>query len=124
MRILPTFQSYTVDYRLGQFRRVPLDEEPEFIEFESEQGQRLLEGVRQDQSLVIRHEGEDPSAWVCVCGNRTTEDGFVGCTWAGDAVASWVAIVDTGLYSCRHCGRIIDAGSLAVMSLASMEERG
>jgi len=124
MRIPPTFQSYTVDYRLGQFRRVPLDEEPEFIEFESQQGQRLLEGVRQDRRLVIRHEGADPSAWVCVCGNRTTEDGFVGCTWAGEPLASLVAILETGLYSCRRCGRTIDAGSLAVMSLASMDELG
>lgn len=43
VRTLKTFQGYTVDIRLQQFRKVPLDELPEFIEFDSKEGQALLE---------------------------------------------------------------------------------
>ena len=42
MNILPTYKGYTVDYRLKQFRKVPLDSLPEFVEFDSDKGDRLL----------------------------------------------------------------------------------
>ena len=42
MNILPTYKGYTVDYRLKQFRKVPLDRLPEFVEFDSDKGDELL----------------------------------------------------------------------------------
>jgi len=41
---LPTFNGYTIDARLRQFRKVEHGENPqiEFIDFDSEQGQELL----------------------------------------------------------------------------------
>ena len=41
---LPTFNGYTVDIRLKQFRKVEYGENPqiEFIDFDSEKGQELL----------------------------------------------------------------------------------
>jgi hypothetical protein len=42
-RWLPEFAGYTVDARLRQFRKVPADGWPEYIEFASPEGERLLE---------------------------------------------------------------------------------
>jgi len=44
IRQLPTFKGYTVDARLKQFRRVDPQWGMEFIEFNSEKGEKLLEG--------------------------------------------------------------------------------
>lgn len=41
-RTLPTFNGYTVDERLREFRKVPLDGLPEFIPFDSPEGRRLV----------------------------------------------------------------------------------
>ena len=38
---LQTFQGYTVDFRLKQFRKVTVDALPEFIDFDSPEGQQL-----------------------------------------------------------------------------------
>jgi hypothetical protein len=38
---LPTFCGYTVDVRLKEFRRIPLDEPHEFMPFKSEDGDFL-----------------------------------------------------------------------------------
>lgn len=43
IRQLPVFKGYTVDARLKQFRRVDPDWGMEFIEFNSEKGEILLE---------------------------------------------------------------------------------
>jgi len=42
---LPTFNGWTIDARLRQFRKVERSNAPkiEFIEFDSEEGQELLE---------------------------------------------------------------------------------
>jgi hypothetical protein len=40
--ILPTFKGYTVDARLGQFRKVFKSGAIEFLEFDSEKGDVLL----------------------------------------------------------------------------------
>ncbi|MBD3180726.1 hypothetical protein GF312_00435 [Candidatus Poribacteria bacterium] len=40
--ILPTFKGYTVDTRLHQFRKVNPDTSIEFIDFGSEEGDKLL----------------------------------------------------------------------------------
>lgn len=43
---LPTFKGYTVDVRVGEFRKIPFDgngdEEWEWIDFDSEEGDKLL----------------------------------------------------------------------------------
>ncbi len=46
---LPTFKGYTVDARLRQFRKVSHGESPqiEFIDFNSEEGQGLLEEMKE-----------------------------------------------------------------------------
>ena len=42
IRILPVFKGYTVDARLGQFRKVFKSGAIEFLEFDSEKGDVLL----------------------------------------------------------------------------------
>ena len=42
IRILPIFKGYTVDMRLQEFRKISLNELPEFIPFTSDKGARLL----------------------------------------------------------------------------------
>lgn len=39
---LPTFDGWTVDFRLQEFRRMIPDEECSFVPFESEEGEELL----------------------------------------------------------------------------------
>ena len=41
VRQLQTFQGYTVDFRLQQFRKIPVDALPEFIDFDSSEGEKL-----------------------------------------------------------------------------------
>lgn len=43
VRTLKEFKGYTIDIRLQQFRKFPMDDLPEFIEFDSKEGQELLE---------------------------------------------------------------------------------
>lgn len=42
IRILPVFKGYTVDARLGQFRKVFKSGGIEFLEFDSEKGDKIL----------------------------------------------------------------------------------
>jgi len=42
MNILSTFNGYTIDFRLKEFRRIVYGEPLEFIPFDSEKGQQLL----------------------------------------------------------------------------------
>jgi hypothetical protein len=46
---LPTFKGWTIDARLKQFRKVSRGESPEieFIDFNSEEGQALLDELRE-----------------------------------------------------------------------------
>jgi hypothetical protein len=43
IRILNVFSGYTVDLRLKQFRKANIGEDLEFIEFNSNEGQALLQ---------------------------------------------------------------------------------
>lgn len=43
---LPTYRGYTIDKRLGQFRKVIHCCQIEFIEFDSEEGKKLLREMR------------------------------------------------------------------------------
>ncbi len=57
MRELPTWRGYTVDRRLRQLRKVPLDAWPEFIDFDSEEGRRLLdEMLASEDGRRLLHE--------------------------------------------------------------------
>ncbi len=48
---LPTFQEYTIDYRLEEFRKVNHEtQEIEFIPFNSEKGEALLFALRLQNS--------------------------------------------------------------------------
>jgi hypothetical protein len=118
MRVLPTIDGYTIDYRLQEFRRAVIGEELVFISFDTAQGRRLLQKVWQDARLVVAHEGDDLTAWVCVCGNTPHEEGFFACNWAGEEVMPIAFIWTPPLCWCNRCGRIIDADSRAVVSLA------
>jgi hypothetical protein len=42
IRILPVFKGYTVDMRLQEFRKVLLNDLPEFVPFLSDKGARLF----------------------------------------------------------------------------------
>lgn len=119
MRILPIFNGYTIDYRLKEIRRVQCGEAPMFIPFSSQQGKELLRMAWENSHLVIRCEDEDSDAWVCVCGNRPTVEGFFPCDWSGEKLEPGLEPWPDALYLCGRCGRIIDADTLAVMSLDS-----
>lgn len=61
LKKLPTFRGYTVDNKLGQFRKAETGELPEFIEFKSERGQELLKQLRQEgyttPPMVLNDQG-------------------------------------------------------------------
>ena len=49
IRILPVFKGYTVDLRLQEFRKVSLNDLPEFVPFLSDKGARLFNEFRQTE---------------------------------------------------------------------------
>ena len=49
---IPTFKGYTIDPRLKQFRKVIPQEAIEFIDFNSEKGQELLDEMREYFSFL------------------------------------------------------------------------
>lgn len=49
IRILPVFKGYTVDMRLQEFRKVPLNDLTEFVPFLSDKGARLFYEFRQTE---------------------------------------------------------------------------
>ena len=51
VRRLQEFQGYTVDLRLKQFRKISLDALPEFIEFDSEEGQALVAAMHEEAEV-------------------------------------------------------------------------
>ena len=62
----------------------------------------------------ITHEAGNNEAWICICGNTPTSDGFYPCDEAGnemEPVKGW-----RDLYVCARCGRIVNnQHSLAVV---------
>ena len=119
MRRLPTIDGYTIDYRLREFRRAVLGEDVVFVDFATPQGRVLLDRVFASDDLVIGRESAAPDAWLCVCGNTPHENGFFACNWAGEGVLPIAFMWSPPLCCCNRCGRIIDADSLAVGSLAA-----
>lgn len=53
MSKLPTYKGYTVDERLGEFRRVKWGKELQYIPFDSPKGRRLLENWKEHQHLKL-----------------------------------------------------------------------
>jgi hypothetical protein len=61
----------------------------------------------------IKHEEGNQEAWICLCGNAPTSDGFYPCDKNGNEMVpaeGW-----DNLYVCARCGRIIDQDSLEVV---------
>jgi hypothetical protein len=62
----------------------------------------------------ISNEVGNPEAWVCLCKNTPSDDGFYPCDEKGNEVEPdhhWT----TGNYVCNGCGRIINPESLKVV---------
>jgi hypothetical protein len=59
IRKLKTFNGYTVDVRLQEFRKIPYGKLPEFIEFASTKGQRLLAQMHQEVMQQARTQLAD-----------------------------------------------------------------
>jgi len=61
----------------------------------------------------IKHEDGNKEAWVCICGNTPSSDGFYPCDNDGNEMVpaeGW-----EGLYVCARCGRIIEQNTLEVI---------
>jgi hypothetical protein len=56
------------------------------------------------EKTSITHEADNDEAWVCICGNRPTYDGFYPCDEKGNEVEPVTGWND--LYVCARCGRI------------------
>lgn len=42
IRVLPVFKGYTVDFRLQEFRKIEIDQLPEFVSMLSDKGAKLF----------------------------------------------------------------------------------
>ena len=63
--------------------------------------------------MKISYEGNDETAWVCVCGNTPHGTGFHPCDNDGypcEPYANYLRVDDrwTRLYKCDGCGLVID----------------
>ena len=54
IRKLKTFNGYTVDLRLQEFRKIPYGKLPEFIAFTSTKGRRLLAQMHEEEMQHAR----------------------------------------------------------------------
>ena len=68
----------------------------------------------------ITHAEGDSDAWVCLCGNTPSTEGFYPCDAQGNEVEPTPAEWTTGCYVCAHCGRIINQTSLEVVGQRAM----
>src|SRR5258708_30283006 len=59
---LQTFNGYTVDFPLRQFRSLPRDARPQFIDFDSSKGLQLWSSVRSEEHTS---ELQSPDHLVC-----------------------------------------------------------
>lgn len=55
----------------------------------------------------LNHQQSHPDAWVCVCGNDPTDQGFYPCDINGDNVEPAAEQCKSALYLCKRCGQII-----------------
>ncbi len=63
----------------------------------------------------ITFESGEPEAWVCVCGNRPTSEGFYPCDTSGNEIEPTAKAGWTNLYVCNRCGRIVKQDTLEVV---------
>jgi len=67
--------------------------------------------------MNITHEPQDVDAWVCICGNMPSENGFYPCNIEGTEVEPdeyW----NGRLYVCNQCKRMIDQNTLEIVEAA------
>jgi hypothetical protein len=115
MRRLITFQGYTVDMRLGEFRKVTAGDPPsiEFVPFDTPEGQQLLAALYAPNEYVdvVRLDGLQ-----CLCGNEALLEGFFPCDEHGTLVEPTTEDWNGFLYRCDRCGRIFNQYSGAVIA--------
>ena len=64
---------------------------------------------------VISHEKGNDEAWICICGNEPSSDGFYPCDTNGNEMEPSIGSKWDGLYVCLKCGRIIRQDTLEVV---------
>jgi hypothetical protein len=52
---------------------------------------------------------------VCLCGNSSVWAGFIMCDEDGNEVSSDSPVLDTGLWACERCGRVVKYATLEVI---------
>lgn len=67
---------------------------------------------------TITHEKGNRDAWICICGNEPSENGFYPVNSKGQEVEPTPEDWDTDNYKCAQCGRIINQNSLEVVGQA------
>lgn len=70
----------------------------------------------------IQHEEGDNDAWVCICGNVPSDDGFYPIDKNLHEVEPTEKDWTTGHYFCARCGRVIDQVSLKVVRRVNPDE--
>jgi hypothetical protein len=62
----------------------------------------------------IRHEDGSEDAWVCICGNTPSGDGFYPIDQNDHEVEPTAKDWTTNQYFCGRCGRVINQATLEV----------
>lgn len=70
----------------------------------------------------INHEAGTPEAWICLCGNTPTDDGFYPCDRHGNEIMLTLESGWLDLYVCANCHRIIRQNSLEVVGTNRMSK--
>lgn len=65
----------------------------------------------------IKHEAQDRDAWICICKNTPSGDGFYPCDEKGNEMEPTIGSGWTNLYVCAQCGRIINQDTLEVVGM-------
>jgi len=68
-----------------------------------------------DVNERITHEPQDMDAWICICHNVPSGDGFFPCDSEGNEVEPTAMHWKTNWYVCARCGRMIDQVTLMVV---------
>ena len=64
----------------------------------------------------ITHEPQDEDAWICLCGNTPSDDGFYPCDDTGQEIEPVLGSGWDELYVCGRCKRLIRQSTLAVVA--------
>lgn len=63
----------------------------------------------------ITHEPDNDEAWVCICNNTPSDDGFFPCDSNGIEIEPTIESDWEGLYVCNLCKRIINQDTLEIV---------